>query len=75
MKGYKMERITRKMLDGKIAFINKEHGLNLNVGYAYGGSRLESNNGSIDISCRGTKADVYYQLRAVQEVLHIKKNL
>ena len=59
-------------MQSKIAFINKEHGLNLNVGYAYGGARLESNNGSIDISCRGTKADVYYQLRAVEEVLFLK---
>ena len=69
-----MERMTVKKLESKVEYLNKVYDLNLNIGYAYGGARIESNNGSMDISCRGTKSEIYWQLRAIEEVLRIKNN-
>ena len=70
-----MERITKGMLDSKIEFLNKEHGLNLDVGGAYGRYQLQSVGGSINVSTPGTKRDVYDQLRAIQEVLYLKNKI
>ena len=72
--GKDMERTTKKQVESKVEYLNKVYDLNLNIGYAYGGARIESNNGSMDISCRGTKSEIYWQLRAIEEVLRIKNN-
>ena len=69
-----MERTTKKQVESKVEYLNKVYDLNLNIGYAYGGARIESNNGSMDISCRGKKSEIYWQLRAIEEVLRIKNN-
>ena len=39
------------------------------IGYAYGGTRLESMGGSIDISDRGTKRQTYDYIRAMLQAL------
>ena len=68
-----MGRITKQQVESKVEYLNKTFDLNLNIGYAYGGARIESNNGSVDISCRGSKSEIYFQLRAIEEVLWIKE--
>ena len=69
-----MERITKKQVESKVEYLNKVYDLNLNIGYAYGKAKIESNNGSMDISCRGTKTEIYWQLVAIEGVLRIKNN-
>ena len=55
-----MERVTKNMIESKVEYLNDDYNLNLNIGYAYGGVKIESNDGSIDISCRGTKAEKWH---------------
>ena len=69
-----MERVTKNTIESKVEYLNKEYDLNLNIGYAYGGARIESNDGMIDISCRGTKSEIYWQLRAIEGILSIKRD-
>jgi len=68
-----MERVTKNMIESKVEYLNDDYNLNLNIGYAYGGVKIEVNDGSMDISCRGSKSEIYFQLRAIEEVLRIKE--
>ena len=69
-----MEKITKKQVDSKVKFLNEEYDLNLDIERSSGyGTKIVSNNGSHRISCNGTDREIYYQLRAIEEVLWIKK--
>jgi len=68
-----MERITKKQVDSKVEFLNEEYDLNWDIERNAYGTKIVSNNGSHKISCNGTDREIYYQLRAVEEVLYIKK--
>jgi len=64
-------RITDSNLESMIDRINfKVPNANLSIGHAYGGVRLESNNGSKDISYRLTKRELYEQLITLENFLY-----
>ena len=64
-----MTRITKDNLNYYLERLNKLTNGNFNIGYAYGGVKLESNEGSIDISQRLTKRELYYQLVTTINIL------
>jgi hypothetical protein len=57
-----MDRITNANLEYYVERLNKLTNGNYCLGYAYGGVKLESNEGSKDISQRLTKRELYNQL-------------
>ena len=66
-----MTRITASDLESIIDRINsKIPNANLIIGHAYGGVRLEANNGSKDISYRLTKKELYDQLITLENFLY-----
>lgn len=68
-----MKRTTNEDLQYYVDRLNKLTNSNFCLGYAYGGVRLEANNGSVDISQRLTKKELYYQLVTMDNALqHIK---
>ena len=69
-----MEKITKKQVDSRVKFLNEEYGLNLDIERSSEyGTKIVSNNGSHRISCNGTNTEIYWLLRAVEEVLRIKE--
>ena len=64
-----MERTTKALLETYVERINKLTGGNFCIGYAYGGVKLEANNGSVDISQRLTKNELYMQLVTMERAL------
>ena len=69
-----MEKITKKQVDSRVKFLNEEYGLNLDIERSSGyGTKIVSNNGSHRISCNGTNTEIFWQLRAIEEVLRIKE--
>jgi hypothetical protein len=65
----KMERTTNAHLEYYVERINKLTGGDFCLGYAYGGVKLEANNGSVDISQRLTKGALYDQLVTMARAL------
>jgi len=63
------QRITNENLEYYVERINKLTGGDFCLGYAYGGVRLEANKGSVDISYRLTKRELYDQLVTMDNVL------
>jgi hypothetical protein len=57
-----MTRIKKDDLQYYVERLNKLTNSNFCLGYAYGGVRLEANEGSKDISQRLTKKELYLQL-------------
>jgi hypothetical protein len=57
-----MTRIKHDDLEYYVNRLNKLTNSNFDLGYAYGGVRLEANEGSKDISYRLTKKELYLQL-------------
>jgi len=83
-----MDRITNKHLDLQIKILNAHFGIDewdystaghFYVQGAYGGYRLErvcaNGSGASDISYRGTKREIYDQLRVLNEGLRLFKEL
>ena len=64
-----MDRITKDHLNYKLEQIQRLTGKTFNIGYAYGGVRLEANGGSKDISGRVTKRELYDQLATCVNIL------
>jgi hypothetical protein len=63
-----MERVTKQMLNRQVSMINENAGKPIvSLGWAYGGVRLESADGGKNLSCRGTKQEIYWQLVAFAE--------
>ena len=67
-----MEKITKKQTDSRVESLNKEYDLNLDIKRENGTCKIVSHNGSHRISCNGTNTEIFYQLRAIEEVLRIK---
>jgi hypothetical protein len=65
-----MNRITKENLEYYVERINKITGSDFCLGYAYGGVKLEAKNGSVDISQRLTKKELYYQLVTMERALN-----
>ena len=55
-----MKRTTKEDLQYYVDRLNKLTNGNFCLGYAYGGVRLEANQGSKDISYRLSKKELYY---------------
>ena len=68
-----MDRITKENLEYYVERINKLTNSNFCLGYAYGGVKLEANNGSVDISQRLSKKELYYQLVTIERALRHAK--
>jgi hypothetical protein len=64
-----MQRTTKENLEYYVDRINALTGSNFCLGYAYGGVKLEANNGSVDVSQRLTKKELYMQLVTIERVL------
>jgi hypothetical protein len=70
-----MQRITDKDLEYYVERLNKLTNSNFCLGYAYGGVRLEANEGSKDISQRLTKKELYLQLVTAVSILEHSKGV
>ena len=71
-----MTRTTKDDLQYYVDRLNKLTGGNFCLGYAYGGVRLEANEGSKDISYRLSKKELYLQLITMINVLeHTAKGI
>ena len=64
-----MKRTTKEDLQYYVDRLNKLTNGNFCLGYAYGGVRLEANQGSKDISYRLSKKELYLQLITMINVL------
>lgn len=64
-----MKRTTKEDLQYYVDRLNKLTNGNFCLGYAYGGVRLEANEGSKDISYRLSKKELYLQLITMINVL------
>ena len=64
-----MTRTTKDDLQYYVDRLNKLTNGNFCLGYAYGGVRLEANEGSKDISQRLSKKELYLQLVTMVNVL------
>jgi hypothetical protein len=64
-----MTRITQGHLERQVDILNSMTGGGYVLGWAYGGVRLEKDNGSRDISPRGTKRQVSEYVTTVIQVL------
>ena len=64
-----MNRITKENLEYYVERINKLTNSNFCLGYAYGGVKLEANEGSVDISQRLSKKELYLQLVTMARAL------
>jgi len=62
-------RVTKAMLDKQIDWLNKISGGDYCLGWAYGGVRVEAEQGSRDISPRGTKREVSMYLRVMHQAV------
>lgn len=69
-----MSRTTNQDLEYYVERINTLTGSNFCLGYAYGGVRLEANDGSVDISQRLTKKELYMQLVTIERALSHAKS-
>ena len=72
-----MERITTEDIEREVKVLNGYFGIQdsdtegrFDVDYAYGGCKLVRNNGSRNISKRGTKRELYEQLYAINKVIY-----
>ena len=71
-----MTRTTKDDLQYYVDRLNKLTNGNFCLGYAYGGVRLEANEGSKDISQRLSKKELYLQLVTMINVLeHTAKGI
>lgn len=71
-----MKRTTNEDLQYYVDRLNKLTDGNFCLGYAYGGVRLEANEGSKDISQRLSKKELYLQLVTMVNVLeHTAKGI
>jgi hypothetical protein len=68
-----MNRIKNDDLEYYVERLNKLTNSNFCLGYAYGGVRLEANDGSKDISQRLTKKELYLQLVTMVNALEHSK--
>jgi len=59
-----MSRTTIRDLEGVVALINRMAGQTFTLGYAYGGVRLEGDDGSTDVSPRLSKGEMLEWLHA-----------
>ena len=64
-----MTRTTKNDLQYYVDRLNKLTNGDFCLGYAYGGVRLEAANGSVDISQRLSKKELYLQLVTMVNVL------
>jgi hypothetical protein len=64
-----MTRTTKDDLEYYVERINKLTGSDFCLGYAYGGVKLEAKNGSVDISQRLSKKELYMQLVTMARAL------
>ena len=64
-----MKRTTKEDLQYYVDRLNKLTNGNFCLGYAYGGVRLEANEGSKDISYRLSQKELYLQLITMINVL------
>ena len=64
-----MKRTTKEDLQYYVDRLNKLTNGNFCLGYAYGGVRLEANEGSKDMSYRLSKKELYLQLITMINVL------
>lgn len=64
-----MKRTTKEDLQYYVDRLNKLTNGNFCLGYAYGGVRLEANEGSKDISYRLSKKELYLQLITMINIL------
>lgn len=63
-----MERITKRDLTTQIHMLNKITGADYDFDWAYGGVKVVHENGSQDVTVRGTKREIYNMLHGM---LHI----
>jgi hypothetical protein len=62
-------RITKAHLERQVGILNRITGGGYLLGWAYGGVRLEGDNGSRDISPRGSKREVSAYLTTAIQVM------
>jgi hypothetical protein len=61
-------RIKKSNLECQVRVLNRITEGNYSLGWAYGGVRVERANGSIDVTERGSKREVYAMLRGMIHV-------
>ena len=62
-------RITESDLDRAVSILSDLSGYEYGINKAYGGYKLVSKDGSVEISKRGTRREIYNQIRVAIEVI------
>ena len=63
------DRITESDLDRAVSILSDLSGYEYGINKAYGGYKLVSKDGSVEISKRGTRREIYNQIRVAIEVI------
>ena len=71
------DRITQARLQLLVDHLNKmtDNKMDYSIGYAYGGARLESHNGSRNVLTRGTKREQWELIHAMLKGIYTIQDL